>query len=268
MSKWQDIENDRKPFDRKWTKEFEGLIYGQITEVARVAESESPEYAINNLELLMSYDEGAPYLRRLVNEVGYFFAQREATRARSQVKSGVFTFSGVERKEFDETVWSSEVQMYINSYVATKIVSITDTTRDWIESTIRDIVRTGMDEGLGSREIARMVRNKMLESRAEYAFWRAERIARTEVMAASNYGSISAAEAFSTRGRKEWISGNDGRTRATHRPGAVATVPIPQPFRVGYALLKAPGVPFQGAGGPDVVSEIVNCRCAVGFDYR
>lgn len=90
---------------------------------------------------------------------------------------------------------------------------------------------------------------------------RAEVIARTEVISASNGAAM---EAVGTLGpdvvaAKEWLAARDSRTRDTHGSADGQVVPVDQPFAVGGAQLAYPGDP----AGPG--KETISCRCAVAF---
>ena len=82
---------------------------------------------------------------------------------------------------------------------------------------------------------------------------RSERIARTEMLAASNQGHL---EAYRQSGieRKEWLTTLDGRQRDTHAEADGQIVDVEQDFRVGAGQGPAPGQ-------INLVEEIVNCRC-------
>ena len=89
--------------------------------------------------------------------------------------------------------------------------------------------------------------------------WMAERIARTETMAALNGGShdgtVALAEETGEVLHKQWLATDDDRTRDSHRIADGQTVPIAEPFTVGGFPLDHPGDP----AGP--AQEVIQCRC-------
>lgn len=93
---------------------------------------------------------------------------------------------------------------------------------------------------------------------------RAERIARTEVVGASNGASHDVATAIATAGYaldKVWLATDDERTRESHADADGQQVAIDQPFEVGDTELMYPGDPDADDPG-----EVVNCRCTLVYE--
>lgn len=82
---------------------------------------------------------------------------------------------------------------------------------------------------------------------------RAERIARTEVLAGSNHGALEAYKQSGVVERKAWLATRDQRTRDAHAEANGQTVPLDAPFLIGGESIMAPG-----EGSPAMA---VNCRC-------
>lgn len=100
-----------------------------------------------------------------------------------------------------------------------------------------------------------------IEARVEQVFRfndavRAERIARTESLGASNQGHLEMYRQSGVVDDKMWLTAVDGRERPDHRAAHRQTVPVDAKFLVGGESLDAPGI----GGSP---AQIVNCRCAV-----
>lgn len=124
-----------------------------------------------------------------------------------------------------------------------------------IWETIRDEVSTGMEDGESITELRDRILN--VANMEEY---RAERIARTEVISAANGGEYDQIQLIGATGTKEWLATEDARTRKSHIAANGQSVAIADPFSVGGFSLKYPGDP----SGP--ASEIVNCRCTTLYD--
>ena len=94
--------------------------------------------------------------------------------------------------------------------------------------------------------------------------WKARRIARTEIHAATEYGRLKAAEdtAYETGQKmfKRWRSSRDERVRPTHVVADGQVVALGEKFQVGAAMLRFPGDP-EG-GHPE---ETIACRCTVSI---
>lgn len=118
----------------------------------------------------------------------------------------------------------------------------------------RDELLTGFREGEGIGALTRRVRNATDLTRS-----RAEALARTEVIAASNMGADARVRMLGDDAPpfKQWLSTMDGRTRPTHRHADGQVRPLRVPFEVGASRLQVPGDPT----GP--AAEVINCRCTV-----
>lgn len=155
----------------------------------------------------------------------------------------------IETKSFRE-FFIRLAQEYLGlEMIRRRITSVTETTRQQIVNQIK----IGQQAGEGVDAIARRISGNIpLISRQRGAL-----IARTETHGAANYGADGAARATGLDVRKEWVSAEDERTRATHAEADGQVVAMDQPFRVGGELLMFPGDP-AGSG-----ANIINCRCAV-----
>jgi len=128
---------------------------------------------------------------------------------------------------------------------------------------IVDAVEDAVRAGFSQSETIAEIKNR-IEDTYEFAVGhRAERIARTEVIAASNAGNQNAMEQTGVE-RKQWLSARDGNVRDTHQPGSGAPGSTLDGQIVGTrgsftspsgAALSFPGDPSAPAG------EIINCRC-------
>lgn len=131
-----------------------------------------------------------------------------------------------------------------------KIVGINETTRQAIVQAIA----AGETAGDGIRQIAARIRQVF----AEASSLRARTIARTELLSASNEGSLDGARQSGVPDlRKMWLATSDDRTRDTHRDIDGAEVELEEAFDVGGAAMLYPGDP----AGP--ASETINCRCTL-----
>lgn len=126
---------------------------------------------------------------------------------------------------------------------------VNETTKEKLKKTLAD----GLLEGEGVGQLAKRV-NEVMEGRIASS---AKTIARTEVLSASNAGSMFGYKQSGLVSKKEWLSTLDGKTRHDHvsADGQIRT--IDQSFTVGGSSLDYPGDPNGSA------DQIVNCRCTV-----
>ena len=151
--------------------------------------------------------------------------------------------------------WFSWVEKMLKGTLGERIKLITGTTRDVFIKAVDRIAYAGFEAGKGVPEIAKEIM-KDLNITERY---RAERIARTEVISASNSSSQAGAQATGLELDKEWISYIDENTRDSHRDLNGAKVDINEQFSNG---LDVPGDPSGEA------DEVINCRCTVGYGSK
>jgi SPP1 gp7 family putative phage head morphogenesis protein len=148
-------------------------------------------------------------------------------------------------------VMDGAIREWIQLYGGLKITQITETTLD----EIRTILNAGIAAGLGSREIAKAVRDVAPTKSAV----RAGAIARTETHAAANASAQATAELAGVSTSREWVASGGSRTRPSHAEADGQIVGMNEPFIVGGSPLMYPGDP----SGP--ANLVINCRCAVVF---
>lgn len=140
------------------------------------------------------------------------------------------------------------------SYLAgarNRLVGIGDET--W--SAARTELVSGMQAGESVPKLA-----KRVSGAAGVGSKRATMIARTEVIGASNAGSIATMRQLGEVAKKEWLATGGPRTRPTHQSANGQIVNLEDPFIVGGASLDHPGDP----SGP--AREVINCRCTMTYD--
>ena len=140
----------------------------------------------------------------------------------------------------------------VQSYLAKKVmrvVGINATTKEMI----REVLVAAAMESLSVSEIATRIRSMFDDMRR----WRAETIARTEIIGANNAGALEGYQQSGVVEKKEWLSVRDESVRDSHGPAPLGVdgeiVPLGSVFSNG---LDAPG----GDGPPE---EVINCRCTI-----
>ncbi len=130
-----------------------------------------------------------------------------------------------------------------------------------VNETTLDKLRAELVEGFTQREGIPQIEErigKVFDMRRGYE---TERIARTEIIGASNQGSLQAYKQSGVVHKKSWLAAMDERTRPTHGDAHMRyqadPIPIDAKFIVGNSEMDAPGDPSASA------EEIVNCRCGI-----
>jgi len=178
---------------------------------------------------------------RIYQAVGRTFAELEYGRLMK-----------AESEVVDE--WADQMDTYLHTVAGQRIVGIQSTTLQQV----RRVLAEGVQEGEGIPALARRVR----DTYEGISRVRSMRIARTEVVGASNRGAMVGARSTGLPLEKDWLATPGARTRETHvAAGAADPIPMDGLFLVGGCQLEHPGDTSHGASA----AEIINCRCAVTF---
>lgn len=161
-------------------------------------------------------------------------------------------------KAADPEILESEWLRYMRDFVigkcGQKIQSVTRNILIDVENVTRQVVAEGAPLGWGPARVA----DEIFKRTGQRDKWRAVRIARTEVVGASNAGSHKGAGSFGIKLRKIWLVNLDGATRDDHAAMANAEhIGMEDRWQVGDDLMLHPHDPDAS------VENVVNCRCAV-----
>jgi len=187
------------------------------------------------------------------------FYKAAALRAAGAVYNAIVR----DQKDFTEEQflsWEASVNTYLAEVGGAKIKIIDDYTKRWVRGVVTKVAQEAAEQGLGSRETAALIRNRVATRWGEISETRALRIAQTEVNAAANWGAkAGATEAGMTR--KFWISAMDPpRVRPEHLAlNGAEPIGIDELFNVGGSLMDRPSDPNGSPG------QVINCRCQMGF---
>lgn len=147
--------------------------------------------------------------------------------------------------------WAQRLRQFISTEGALAVRGITEATR----AIVKRVLTTAADDGLGVDEAGRLLRAEV----ATLSVARGVSIVRTELIAASNIGSLLGAEATGLKLDKFWLATPGPRTRPTHAAADGQTVGLRDSFTVGGESARYPGDPLLSAG------ERIRCRCSLGY---
>lgn len=190
------------------------------------------------LKLIQNDDSFKPELEQLYKQVVVFFGM-DTYR---QFKKAEPTVSTFERYAID----------YLDIYGGLKITSIQDSRKLLVGNLLAQYREQGMTIFEALTEMKKALK---LDTA-----WQAERIARTEILAASNWGQWKGAKETGFNMVKSWVPRLDSRVRTTH--AAMVNhpdIPINDTFMVNGSEMLYPG---DWNGGAD---NVVNCRCVVKY---
>lgn len=244
-----------KQFDRqRWgylgfgMNRIESAIKEQVQSVSERLEV-SISAAIGNIESISTRPMEQAY-QDIYGKVGSAFAM--------QIYNSFKSYDPRTVTKQDEDEFLQYMKEWISVEGAGRVQAVTDTTK----KRLRKFLDQAIDEGLGSEEAAKL----LSEQSQIIGRKRARVIARTEIISASNKGSIHGARQTNLTLRKEWIHTPDGRVRdGTNSPfdhTSVDPVPIDDPFIVSGEELDYPGDMRASAG------NTIQCRCTQGYRQR
>jgi len=152
---------------------------------------------------------------------------------------------------------------FLNSYFDGLIYQLSQRGSQIADTSINsltNILHKAAEEGLSISATSRLLKSEF----NRLSTTRATRIARTEVISASNRGSVKTVEGlgneFDIEFKKVWLATGGGRTRSSHSAASGQTVNMNENFNVNGESLEYPG-DVNGSAG-----NIINCRCTTIYD--
>lgn len=240
---WNQFDNKRKPFFRLGKKVFKAALKKQIEPFLNDIEKADSVQRIQAFASAVTVD-------RMVMQKAY----KEVYSATGPVFAKFFYNDILKLKSLEDSYF----QEYFNQFVATecgdRITDVTDYTKEQIVEATRNAIDEGIKENWSTQKIAKEITKKLDKMTA----WRAERIARTEVVSASNRGSLLGAQATGMKLKKIWVNSGDSRVRDKHR--GIEPVGINEAFNVGGESMMYPGATGASA------SNVVHCRCTMVYE--
>lgn len=171
------------------------------------------------------------------------------------------------KKKFDIPTVSwhmQEIQQYFYEHYE-KISSISLTTKDSIDRLATAATEKAIASGEGIGAVMSALRTDVfLRNLRRSSKFQAERIARTEVLSAQNFGqhigSKELAQTYGIEMMKTWLAKKDNKTRDAHMDmNSNIWIPANRKFNVGDTKMLHPG---DRNGGP---SQVINCRCVADY---
>lgn len=164
----------------------------------------------------------------------------------------------VTRKSDTYDFWEDSMRRYTRERSLAMVGNILDSQAAVINDLIDSMVQDAISEGASIYDIQRAMRNEFTDRLMEITRYQAERIARTEVIGASNTGSFMAARSVGDGVRKGWSTSGLPGIRQSHLDyEAMGAVAMEYEYATG---LRYPGDPDGAA------EEIINCRCTPVYE--
>ncbi|KKN15083.1 hypothetical protein LCGC14_0989580 [marine sediment metagenome] len=175
--------------------------------------------------------------------------------------------------------WIQRINATLGVQAGVRITSITNSSKAEAIKIIQQVLQDGANQGLGISQLAILMRDELAKQWGVISTYRAARIARTEIVNASNLGSLAGAAESGVPLTKVWLSTRDSRTRRRvsggrypagkfDHFGKFPTGPdgeiqeLRDPFVKTGESLQYPGDPVGSAG------NVIQCRCSQFFEPK
>lgn len=255
---WLKVERLRRQLDIKYSSLFNAAIRKDLKQFASDLRDFGASGALSKMGSYAWSEDMMKIMNKLYKEATVIFgnAVYRAIAINNQ-KAAASDFNND---------WVKKAVEFLVQYGFLLVSDMTQTTK----AKLQDILAKGLNDGLSVDEIVKLI----LDDRENgYSMMRARRIVRTEVMRASNYASMMAADSHDFEVDKIWISRVDSRTRRIpkdqydHVSMNGQKVAWDEDFtstgKKGDLVLSGfPGDPTTPPGFS------INCRCTVGFEGK
>lgn len=236
-----------KTFDRKrwqflraYTDRFKKALDKQIEPVLSELDKGISE-AMEQVEIVNEKPIREAYAQ-LYSQVGGYYA--------SNVFDGLKSHGGYLTKDQDD-LFLRFMQSWVELEGAELVRNVTNNTKQYL----KQILEKGIEQDLTVEEIARNMR----DSGRIAGITRGRVIARTEIIRASNVGSIQGAKSSNLNLQKEWLATRDGRQRPEHGSLDGTIIGMDQEFNVGGESARYPGDLRLSA------AQSIQCRCTLAY---
>ena len=253
---WIKTERLRRGIEIKYFNLIKNSITKQFKKFASDVKTYGVDVARSRLGLELWSDELIKIFERMYKETVITFgnATYRVLKIEANQKADTFGFNAI---------WTKDVLAFLSQQGFELVSDITKTTKDKLLSIIDKAINEGSS-------IDQIVKNILSDEQLGYASFRARRIARTEVMRASNIGAMKGAEAHDFEVDKQWISARDIRTRRIPRNefDHIALDGVVVDYNETFNSVGKEGQQVAAMQPGDITQPAgftINCRCAVGF---
>ena len=160
-----------------------------------------------------------------------------------------------------KNIFMRNLQNYAVTKAGKRITDITGTTQDRIESVVSDAMASAVDQGLGIAETRNLILSAMREDYDAFTGARANLIAQTEMITASNQATMEGAKSTGMGYRKFWSTSGIGNTRDSHMAAEEESI-AKGGLMEDELFDSCPGMAFPGDPGGDA-ADICNCHCTL-----
>lgn len=253
----QQIERFRSPFYKAFIPRWRDLLYKQAQPFINALNDPN---AINYIQTIpIDIKETRELFLKTWIITGKFFAIQNQSEHKKSISCPIHTKAIPEEEYFERYMYN-----FAENEAGDRIVSIIATNKEAIIRNIRKSIQEAEIEGWGAEQTARFIQDNLREEMTLISRYSAERIARTEIVGASNRGQLAGAQSLGYNMNKTWIPYIDSRTRTFEKGmfnhAISETVGLYDDFQKTGEPMQHPGDPKGSAG------NVCNCRCTCGYN--
>lgn len=251
--KWQTINRRRGAFRAKLRPVFMRALDKQIKPLYDAIKTTD----INHLEVPDLDNEP---IRKAYKRLYHIVALDSAISDRKLVKSNNNIAILKDEDRIINDLISAEIAEYLATEVGMTITAIGNTSLVMLQNLLKDIVPGIIEQGIGMGAAQTMLRDQIKSAWHRARYYRTERIVRTEVGRAANWGSITGMRSVGVKVNKHWVSAYSATSRPEHMTDQ--TVDLDEKFSIGGEDMDYPLDPSASA------AQTINCKCVVTYSNK
>jgi hypothetical protein len=229
----------RPVFNRAFDKQIQPLIE-KISQVSDIRDLVVPP--LNDKPLEEAY-------KRLYMATAVDFAKAKRAQLRKRLTKS--------EDEIFEDLIMQKVRTYLQQFSGQMVEVAGDTSVELIQQLLRRLTPEILDRGIGAGAAQTMLRDAIQSEWHQMRYYRTERIVRTEVNRAANFGSLEGTKSLGVEMEKVWLSAFAKESRPEHMAADGQAVELDEPFTVWDENLQYPGDPAGRA------ENTINCLCSL-----
>lgn len=244
-ARWRQINRQRLIYYRKYLKAWNAYYLEQGNRiVSNLKDTKTDIYfgvfLVSDIEQLF---------KKMYEDIGVSFARSTLVEVNINQKA-----------EGDELIYTWERIMADYALIegSQSIVSISASGLEQAKRLINNITAQGIEQGLSIDQIEDMIEDSIRNEWKIKSKFNARRIARTEVISASNKGAVEGAKSSSVPVKKVWLHSPGKDERTWH-----ADLHLTERDESGYWVTDLGNRMSQPGDKAATAEDVINCRCAV-----
>jgi len=253
---WRSIDRRKASFRRAMRPVFMKALEVQIQPLYEAIDQTGN---ITHVEVPQLSDEAIKgAYKQLYMATAFEFAKFDRRQAKSM--RGVEILK--DEDEIIEDLILQAIDNYLITDMGTTITAIGDTSEVLLKNLLDDLIPEILETGIGGGAAQTALRDRVKSEWHRARYFRTERIVRTEVNRAANFGSLKGVQSTEFPHDKVWLAAFTAGSRASHMDADNQKVDSNEPFVVDGEDLQYPGDPAGSAG------NTINCLCSMIYETK